>query len=40
MQTYRELTRAMAKRRPEMLEMIGELVQVESPTEDHAAVNR
>ena len=40
MQTYRELTRAMAKRRPEMLEMIGELVQLESPTEDHAAVNR
>jgi glutamate carboxypeptidase len=40
MQTYRELTRAVAKRRPEMLEMIAELVQVESPTEDQAAVNR
>ena len=40
MQTYRELTRAVAKRRPEMLEMIAELVQVESPTEDRAAVNR
>jgi glutamate carboxypeptidase len=40
MQTYRELTRAVAKRRSEMLEMIAELVQVESPTEDRAAVNR
>ena len=40
MQTYRELTRAVAKRRPEMLEMIAELVGVESPTEDRAAVNR
>ena len=40
MQTYRELTRAVAKRRPEMLEMIAELVQVESPTEDRPAVNR
>jgi glutamate carboxypeptidase len=40
MQTYRELTRAVAQRRPEMLEMIAQLVQVESPTEDRAAVNR
>ena len=40
MRTYRELTHAVAKRRPEMLEMIGQLVQVESPTEDRAAVNR
>ena len=40
MQTYRELTRTVAKRRPEMLEMIAQLVQVESPTEDRAAVNR
>src|ERR1700679_537221 len=40
MQTYRELTRAVAKRRPEMLEMIAELVSIESPTEDRAAVNR
>jgi glutamate carboxypeptidase len=40
MKTYRELTGAVAKRRPEMLEMIAQLVQVESPTEDRAAVNR
>jgi glutamate carboxypeptidase len=40
MRTYRELTRAVAKRRPEMLEMIAELVSIESPTEDRAAVNR
>jgi glutamate carboxypeptidase len=40
MKTYRELTRAVAKRRPEMLEMIAELVGIESPTEDRAAVNR
>jgi glutamate carboxypeptidase len=40
MQTYRELTRSVAQRRPEMLEMIAELVQVESPTEDRMAVNR
>jgi glutamate carboxypeptidase len=40
MQTYRELTRDVARRRPEMLEMIARLVQVESPTEARAAVNR
>jgi len=40
MKTYRELTGAVAKRRAEMLEMIAQLVQVESPTEDRAAVNR
>jgi glutamate carboxypeptidase len=40
MKTYRELTGAVAKRRAEMLEMIAQLVQVESPTEDQAAVNR
>jgi glutamate carboxypeptidase len=40
MQTYRELTRAVARRRPEMLEMITRLVEVESPTEDRVAVNR
>lgn len=40
MKTYRELTRAVAKRRPEMLEMMAELVGIESPTEDRAAVNR
>jgi glutamate carboxypeptidase len=40
MQTYRDLTLAVARQRPEMLEMIGGLVQIESPTEDRAAVNR
>ncbi len=40
MKTYRELSGAVAKRRPEMLEMMAQLVQVESPTEDRAAVNR
>ncbi len=40
MHTYRDLTLAVARRRPEMLEMIGELVRVESPTEDRVAVNR
>jgi len=40
MKTYRELTGAVAKRRSEMLEMMAALVQVESPTEDRAAVNR
>jgi len=40
MQSYRDLTRAVASRRPKMLEMIGELVGVESPTEDRQAVNR
>src|SRR3984957_21130239 len=40
MKTYRELNGAVAKRRAEMLEMIAQLVQVESPTEDRAAVNR
>ncbi len=40
MKTYRELSGAVAKRRPEMLEKIAQLVQVESPTEDRTAVNR
>jgi glutamate carboxypeptidase len=40
METYRDLTRAAAKRRPEMLKMIAELVGLESPTEDRAGVNR
>jgi glutamate carboxypeptidase len=38
-QTYRELTRAVVQRRPEMLGMIAQLVQIESPTEDRTAVN-
>jgi glutamate carboxypeptidase len=40
MQTYRDLTLAVTRQRPEMLEMIADLVQVESPTEDRGAVNR
>jgi glutamate carboxypeptidase len=40
MQTYRDLTLAVARHRPEMLEMIADLVGVESPTEDRMAVNR
>jgi glutamate carboxypeptidase len=40
MQTYRELSRAVVRRRSEMLEMIAQAVQIESPTEDQAAVNR
>jgi glutamate carboxypeptidase len=40
MQTYRDLSLAVNRQKPEMLEMIAELVQVESPTEDRAAVNR
>jgi glutamate carboxypeptidase len=40
MHTYRDLSRAVARRRPQMLEMIAELVGIESPTEDPAGVNR
>jgi glutamate carboxypeptidase len=40
MQSYRDLARAVTRQRPEMLEMIAGLVQIESPTEDRAAVNR
>jgi glutamate carboxypeptidase len=40
MQTCQELTRTVAKRRPQMMEMLAALVGVESPTEDPAAVNR
>jgi glutamate carboxypeptidase len=40
MQTYQELTRAVAKQRPHMMEMLAALVGIESPTEDRAAVNR
>ena len=40
METYRDVVRAAAKRQPEMLKMIAELVRLESPTEDRAAVNR
>jgi glutamate carboxypeptidase len=40
MESYRELTGAAAKRRPEMLKMMAELVGLESPTEDRAGVNR
>jgi glutamate carboxypeptidase len=34
------LIRAVDRRRPQILEMIGQLVRAESPTEDWAAVNR
>ena len=40
METYRDLSRAVAGRKSQMLEMIGELVRLESPTEDRAGVNR
>ncbi len=40
MQTYRDLARAVAQSRPQMLERIAELVGIESPTEDWTAVNR
>jgi glutamate carboxypeptidase len=40
MRTYRELAAAAARRRPQMLEMIAELVAIESPTEDRVGVNR
>ena len=40
MESYRDVSRAAAKRQPEMLKMIGELVGLESPTEDRAGVNR
>jgi glutamate carboxypeptidase len=40
MKTYSDLIGAVAKRRPQMLKMIAELVRLESPTEDRTAVNR
>jgi glutamate carboxypeptidase len=40
MESYRDVTGAAAKRKPEMLKMIAELVGIESPTEDRAGVNR
>jgi glutamate carboxypeptidase len=40
MESYRDVTGAAEKRRPEMLRMIAELVSLESPTEDRAGVNR
>ena len=40
METCQELTRAVAKRRPQMMEMLAALVGIESPTEDRPAVNR
>ena len=38
--TYRDLLRAASQHRPKMLQRVGELVRVESPTEDREAVNR
>ena len=40
MESYRDMTGAAAKRKPEMLEMLAELAGIESPTEDRAGVNR
>jgi glutamate carboxypeptidase len=40
METYSELSKAVARCRPQMLEMIAQLVGTESPTEDRLAVNR
>jgi glutamate carboxypeptidase len=40
MESYRDVTRAAAKRQPEMRKMIAELVGIESPTEDRGGVNR
>ena len=35
-----DLITAVGRRQPQMLEMIRQLVSLESPTEDRAAVNR
>ncbi len=40
MERYRDLAGAVANRQAQMLKMLGELVRLESPTEDPAAVNR
>jgi glutamate carboxypeptidase len=40
MDTYGELSNTVARRRPQMLDGIAQLVGAESPTEDRAAVNR
>jgi glutamate carboxypeptidase len=40
METYPDLATAAARRQPQMLKMIGQLVGLESPTEDRVAVNR
>jgi glutamate carboxypeptidase len=40
MERYRDLTGAVANRQSQMLKMLGELVRLESPTDDPAAVNR
>lgn len=40
MRTYRDLTRAVARHRSRLLEMLAEAVSIESPTEDRLAVNR
>jgi glutamate carboxypeptidase len=40
MEMYRDLTAAVARRQPQMLKMIAQLVGLESPTEDRVAVNR
>jgi glutamate carboxypeptidase len=40
MRIYRDLTQAVAQQRPKLLEMLAEVVNIESPTEDRPAVNR
>jgi glutamate carboxypeptidase len=40
MERYGDLTGAVANRQSQMLKMLGELVRLESPTEDPTAVNR
>ena len=40
METYRDLTATVARRQPQMLKLIAQLVGLESPTEEWVAVNR
>ena len=40
MRSYRELNRAVTRQRPVMVQRLADLVGIESPTEDRAAVNR
>lgn len=40
LETYQDLTADVARRHPQMLKMIAQLVGLESPTEDRVAVNR
>jgi glutamate carboxypeptidase len=40
MKTYRDLLQACSASRPELIHRLAELVEIESPTEDRAAINR